>query len=566
MRYLAQPFAVSGDKVEIPTDAQPTGAVSLVQGYGPDYSKDPETDTTAKRIERLAFNGLMFDVTDALIQWQRGVFPEWAANVAYQQNAIVKSGANTYVSLKAANTDILTVTASWRRVVLGAASATLPGFLRLATNAEAAAGAVTDAAVTPAGLAAALAASTAVVPATRRVLAGNGLTGGGALGADVTVSMGAPGTLTGSSPNAATAESHTHVVNLGVADVAGAAPLASPALSGSPTAPTQAAGNNTTRIATTAFVAAAVSAATSGLGALASLNSVNDAQWSGTPLAVANGGTGSTTPAAALLALGAAPLASPILTGAPRAPTPVPGSNTTVIATTAFVTAAVVAAIGGLGALASLNSVNNSNWSGAALAVANGGTGATTAAAGLLALGGASRLQQVIAGLGLTGGGNIAADRTLNLGTPTSITAASANTSFETTHSHALTMATAAQYRANSSANPLGPDQVWASAAYVALAQAATIAVNMGAGFNFSTTMTGNRVLGNPTNATPGQSGIIVLTQDATGTRTLTYGSSWKFQGGIAPVLATGSGVVNVLAYTVVSTTQIIANLLRAVS
>lgn len=45
------------------------------------------------------------------------------------------------------------------------------------------------------------------------------------------------------------------------------APLASPALTGNPTAPTQTAGNNTTRLATTAFVQAAITAL--GLGSIA---------------------------------------------------------------------------------------------------------------------------------------------------------------------------------------------------------------------------------------------------------------------------------------------------------
>jgi hypothetical protein len=45
-----------------------------------------------------------------------------------------------------------------------------------------------------------------------------------------------------------------------VADVTGAAPLASPALTGAPSAPTAVAGTNTTQLATTAFVAAAVAA------------------------------------------------------------------------------------------------------------------------------------------------------------------------------------------------------------------------------------------------------------------------------------------------------------------
>ena len=45
-------------------------------------------------------------------------------------------------------------------------------------------------------------------------------------------------------------------VTLSVADVSGGAPLASPALMGSPTAPTQAPGDSSTRLATTGFVAA----------------------------------------------------------------------------------------------------------------------------------------------------------------------------------------------------------------------------------------------------------------------------------------------------------------------
>jgi hypothetical protein len=50
----------------------------------------------------------------------------------------------------------------------------------------------------------------------------------------------------------------TGAVTLAVADVSGAAPLASPALTGTPTAPTATGGTNTTQIATTAFVTAAI--------------------------------------------------------------------------------------------------------------------------------------------------------------------------------------------------------------------------------------------------------------------------------------------------------------------
>lgn len=54
----------------------------------------------------------------------------------------------------------------------------------------------------------------------------------------------------------------TGAVSLSVSDISGAAPLASPALTGTPTAPTAATGTNTAQIATTAFVLAQIAAST----------------------------------------------------------------------------------------------------------------------------------------------------------------------------------------------------------------------------------------------------------------------------------------------------------------
>ena len=64
-------------------------------------------------------------------------------------------------------------------------------------------------------------------------------------------------------------------------------------------------------------------------------------------VAIANGGTAATTSSEALTNLGAAPINSPNLAGTPTAPTAAPGTNTTQIATTAFVTNAVSAATSG---------------------------------------------------------------------------------------------------------------------------------------------------------------------------------------------------------------------------
>ncbi len=54
-------------------------------------------------------------------------------------------------------------------------------------------------------------------------------------------------------------------------------------------------------------------------------------------VAIANGGTAATTAAVALTNLGAAPIDSPTFTGVPLAPTPINTTNTTQIATTAFI-------------------------------------------------------------------------------------------------------------------------------------------------------------------------------------------------------------------------------------
>jgi len=95
-----------------------------------------------------------------------------------------------------------------------------------------------------------------------------------------------------------------------------------------------------------------------------------------------------------------------------------------------------------------------------------------------------------------------------------------------------------------------------------ALTDAATIAVDMSVGNNFSVTLGGNRTLGNPTNLTAGQSGVIFITQDGTGSRTLAYSSYWDFPNSTAPTLTTTANAVDVLVYTVRSSTSIAAQLL----
>jgi hypothetical protein len=92
---------------------------------------------------------------------------------------------------------------------------------------------------------------------------------------------------------------------------------------------------------------------------------------------------------------------------------------------------------------------------------------------------------------------------------------------------------------------------------YVTLTDAATIATDLSLGNNFQVTLGGNRTLGAPTNVVAGQSGIIRVVQDGTGSRTLAYNSVWKFPGGTAPTLTTTANAVDLLAYHVESATRI---------
>ena len=166
----------------------------------------------------------------------------------------------------------------------------------------------------------------------------------------------------------------TTLTGYGITD---AAPLASPALTGTPTAPTASYSTNTTQIATTAFVQSAVSGASSGANVSVSSSAPSspsagdlwfddDAlvlyvyyadgssnQWVQTnPSSVDPSGfdgafsslSGKPTTLAGYGITDGASLASPIFTGTPTAPTASNGTNTTQLATTAFVQQEVTSA------------------------------------------------------------------------------------------------------------------------------------------------------------------------------------------------------------------------------
>ena len=207
-----------------------------------------------------------------------------------------------------------------------------------------------------------------------------------------------------------------------------------------------------------------------------------------------------------------APVASPTLTGTPAAPTAAQGTNTTQIATTAFVNAEIAADTASKAPLASPT---------------------------------------------FTG---VPAAPTASAGTNTTQVATTAYVQAEgSIQRNADTTDVAQTYTAAQRAE------------ITALTFASTMTPNFADSNNFSVTLTGAGRIANPTNQVAGQSGSIFITQDGTGSRVLSWGdsggtSAWYWAGGTAPTLSTGANVKDRVDYIVAASGVIHAVATLAVS
>lgn len=142
------------------------------------------------------------------------------------------------------------------------------------------------------------------------------------------------------------------------------------------------------------------------------------------------------------------------------------------------------------------------------LAVANGGTGASTAATGWAAL---------------------------------------RQTASETVEG-AVEMATDAEIRAaTTGAKALMAEDLETAAAAVALTHASPTTLDWDAGINFTWAITASVTLSNPTNGQPGTWRRLQITQDATGSRVVTWGNQYVHPGGVDAVLSTAANAVDTL-------------------
>jgi len=87
-----------------------------------------------------------------------------------------------------------------------------------------------------------------------------------------------------------------------------------------------------------------------------------------------------------------------------------------------------------------------------------------------------------------------------------------------------------------------------------ALTDGATISVDASQGNVLTVTLGGTRTMANPSNPADGQVIRFRITQDGTGSRTLSWGAAYDFGTGGAPALTTTAGKTDVLAFEYVAT------------
>ncbi len=86
-------------------------------------------------------------------------------------------------------------------------------------------------------------------------------------------------------------------------------------------------------------------------------------------------------------------------------------------------------------------------------------------------------------------------------------------------------------------------------APYNTLTDGATITPDFNDSNNMIVTLAGNRAMANPSNLKDGASYTVIVKQDATGSRTLSFGTAFKWAGGTAPTLSTGANAVDILTF-----------------
>ena len=81
------------------------------------------------------------------------------------------------------------------------------------------------------------------------------------------------------------------------------------------------------------------------------------------------------------------------------------------------------------------------------------------------------------------------------------------------------------------------------------LTDAATVNWNMDSGASAQVTLAGNRTMAAPTNLRAGGTYLLLIIQDGTGSRTITWNAVFKWAGGTAPVLSTAASSKDIISF-----------------
>lgn len=112
-KFFKYKWAVDGETVSVPDAVDPSGFVSYRQGYGGDYSRVYGTDPLAKPQERTKLNAVLQDITGEIQSLQVHGFPDYITSAlnggtayAYDIGAVVRwTDDQNYINTVAGNTD-----------------------------------------------------------------------------------------------------------------------------------------------------------------------------------------------------------------------------------------------------------------------------------------------------------------------------------------------------------------------------------------------------------------------------------------------------------------------------
>lgn len=129
-----------------------------------------------------------------------------------------------------------------------------------------------------------------------------------------------------------------------------------------------------------------------------------------------------------------------------------------------------------------------------------------------------------------------------------------------------LTPATAAEFRVGTTPKDLSVSVVFDAAAEVTIAYASSVAPDFSTFFNAVISLTGNLIIANGSNLKPGQTGRFRFVQDATGSRTITFGTDYEFASGTAPTASTAANAQDLYYYDIIAAGRVLISAVKTIS